>query len=144
MILLFSFFGLFGQNKKNEARNVVELKSGQIWKYNTRKGEEKSRVIILKVEDYEKRGQVVHIAVNGIKIKNENIEGGILREIGHLPFDKEALKNSLTELESTTTKLPEFMDGYLQWKEAFDKEKGGIFTIQLSEAVDFVDKAMNE
>ncbi|WP_299124397.1 hypothetical protein [uncultured Winogradskyella sp.] len=141
MILLFSFFGLFGQSKKNE--NTSELKSGQIWKYNTRKGEEKSRIVILKVEDYGKRGEIVHIAVNGLKIKNKHIEGGISKEIGHLPFDKEAIIKSLTELESTTDELPDFMDGYLQWKEAFDSGKGGVFTIEVKEAVDFVDQSMN-
>jgi len=144
MILLFSFFGLFGQNKKSESKNTIELKSGQVWKYNTRKGEEKSRVIILKVEDYQKRGQIVHIAVNGLKIKNKHIEGGISKEIGHLPFDQETIEKSLTELESTTDELPDFMDGYLQWKEAFDNEKGGVFTIDIKEAVDFVDKSMNK
>ena len=143
MIILFSFFGLFGQSKKNENQTKTELKSGQIWQYETRKGEEKSRVVILKVEDYGKRGQIVHIAVNGLKIKNQHIEGGISKEIGHLPFDKQTLIESLTELENTTKKLPEFMDGYLQWKEAFDSEKGGVFTIAVKEAVDFVDKSMN-
>ena len=52
VILLFSFFGLFGQNKNDKSLKTHKLKSGQIWKYNTRKGEEKSRVVILKVEDY--------------------------------------------------------------------------------------------
>jgi len=144
MILLFSFFGLFGQSKKNENQNTSELKSGQIWKYNTRKGEEKSRIVILKVEDYGKRGEIIHIAVNGLKIKNEHIEGGISKEIGHLPFDKETIIKSLTELESTTDELPAFMDGYLQWRDAFDSEKGGVFTIEVKEAVDFVDQSMNK
>ena len=143
MILLFSFLGLFGQNKKNENQKSAELKSGQIWTYNTRKGEEQSRVLILKIEDYGERGKVVHVAVNGLKIKNRHLEGGISKEIGHLPFNLEALKNSLIALENTTNKLPDFMEGYLQWKEAFDNEKGGVFTIEVSEAIDFVDKTMN-
>ena len=144
MILLFSFFGLFGQNRKNESQNTPELKSGQIWEYNTRSGEEASRVIILKVEDHGKRGKVVHIAVHGLKIKNIHIDGGISKEIGHLPFDKESLLKSLTKLESTNNELPNFMEGYLQWIEAFDSEKGGVFTIEVREAVDFVDKSMDK
>ncbi len=144
MILLFSFLGLFGQSKKIENQNTTELKSGQIWKYNTRKGEEKSRVVILKVEDYGKRGQIVHISVNGVRIKNEHIEGGISKEIEHLPFDNETIIKSLTELESKTENLPDFMDGYLQWKEAFISEKGGVFTIEVKEAIDFVEKSMNK
>jgi hypothetical protein len=144
MIFLFSFFGLFGQSQKNENLDKTELKSGQIWKYNTRKGEEKSRVVILKVEDYGIRGEIVHVAVNGLKIKNKHIDGGISKEIGHLPFDKETILKSLTELEKTTNELPDFIDGYLQWKEAFDSEKGGVFTIEIKGAIDFVDRTMNK
>ncbi len=143
MILLFSFFGLFGQNKGDESLKKPELKSGQIWKYNTRKGEEKSRVVILKVEDYGQKGQVVHIAVNELKIKNEQIDGGFSKDIGHLPFNKESLLKSLTKLEGTIDKLPEYMDGYLQWKEAFDNGEGGVFTIQVKEVVEFLEKSMN-
>lgn len=143
MIVLFSFFGLFGQNEDGKKLKTPQLKSGQIWKYNTRKGEVKSRVVILKVEDYGKKGKVVHIAVNGLRIKNEHIEGGFSKDIGHLPFDKESLLKSLTELESTTDNLPEFMDGYLQWKEAFDNGEGGVFTIEVKEVVDFIEQSMN-
>ena len=143
MILLFSFFGLFGQNKKNESEDKIDLKSGQIWRYNTRKGEENSRVVILRVEDYGIRGEVVHIAVNGVNIKNELIEGGISSELAHLPFNSKSILKSLVKLETTTENLPEYMDGYLQWKEAFDSEKGGVFIFEIKEAVDFVDKTMN-
>lgn len=143
VILLFSFFGLFGQNKNDKSLKTHELKSGQIWKYNTRKGEEKSRVVILKVEDYGRKGQVVHIAVNQLKIKNQQIEEGYSKDIGHLPFNKESLLKSLTKLEGTIDKLPEYMDGYLQWKEAFDNGEGGVFTIEVKDVVDFIEKSMN-
>lgn len=143
VILLFSFFGLFGQNKNDKSLKTHKLKSGQIWKYNTRKGEEKSRVVILKVEDYGRKGQVVHIAVNQLKIKNQQIEGGYSKDIGHLPFNKESLLKSLTKLEGTIDKLPEYMDGYPQWKEAFNNGEGGVFTIEVKDVVDFIQKSMN-
>lgn len=139
MILLFSFFGVFGQNK-----STIELKSGQVWKYHTRKGEEKSRVIVLKVEDYKERGQVIHIAIHGLKIKNEHIKGGVTSEIKHLPFDRKTIEKSLIELDSTIDKLPNFMDGYLQWKEAFDNQKGGVFTMSIKEVINFVDTSINQ
>lgn len=47
-----------------------KLKSGQIWEYNTRSGEENSRIIILKVEQSNKGEIIVHIAVNNTNIKN--------------------------------------------------------------------------
>ena len=140
MILLFSFFGLFGQNKKNENQETAELKSGQIWKYNTRKGEEQSRVIILKIEDYGKRGKVIHIAVNGLKIKNKHVEGGISREFQHLPFREEEIIKSLSKLETTLDKLPDFKEGYDMWKEAWENGTGGVFTITVKEVVELAEK----
>ncbi|SNR34654.1 hypothetical protein [Lutibacter flavus] len=146
MILLFSLFGLFGQNKKKSEINLknFELKSGQIWKYNTRKGEEKSRIIILRVEKYDKGEIVVHIAVKGLKIENSQKESGISEEIGHLPFSNESIIKSLTELESSNNDLPDYLDGYNEWKKAFDSGKGGMFTISINEAVDFVEQSMNQ
>ena len=145
MVLLFSFFGLFGQNKKNTEINLEkpELKSGQVWKYNTRKGEEKSRVLILKVEQYDKGETVIHIAVSGLKIKNPQREIGISEEIGHLPFSKESIFKSLIQLESSKNSLPNYLEGYNQWKEAFDSGKGGMFSISVKEAVDYVEQTMN-
>ena len=35
------------------------------------------------------------------------------------------------------------MDGYLQWKEAFDNGEGGVFTIEVKDVVDFIEKSMN-
>ena len=80
--------------------------------------------------------------MKGLKIKIP--EGGTSKEIGHLPFDKETIEKSLTALEGTTDKLPKFMEGYLQWKDAFESEKAGVFTIEIKEAVDFVEKSMNQ
>ena len=146
MILLFSLFGLFGQSKKSTEIDLknFELKSGQIWKYKTRKGEEKSRVIILRVEKYDKGEIVVHIAVEGLKIKNSQKEIGISEEIGHLPFSKESITKSLTELESSNNDLPDYLDGYNEWKNAFDSGKGGMFTISINEAIDYVEQSMNQ
>lgn len=143
-IILFSLFSFCSLGQENKNLNMTELKSGQIWKYNNRKGENKSRVIILKVEDYGKKGQIVHIAVNGLKIKNKNVKGGITREISHLPFDKESIKSSLKELESETDKIPEFIDGYNKWKKAFENDEAGVFTSEIKYAVEFVDKSINK
>lgn len=144
IIFLFSFWGAFGQTNDSNSKttNEIEIKSGQVWKYKNRTGESKSRLVILKVEDYGKRGEIVHIAVYGLKIKG--VKGRVTKEISHLPFDKENLLESLVELESTTDNLPEFKEGYLQWKEAFENEKAGVFTTQVKDAVDFVDKSLNQ
>lgn len=121
-----------------------KYRSGQIWQYETRKGEEQSRVIILKVERSLKEEVVVHIAVLNARIKNPQKEGGISTEIAHLPFSRESMDKSLTKLESSNNELPDYIDGYNQWKKAFETGRGGIFTIGVKEAVDYVEQAMNQ
>ncbi|MBS9773850.1 MAG: hypothetical protein KGV59_01660 [Tenacibaculum sp.] len=104
-----------------------KLKVGQIWKYNTN---DNSTVIILKIES--RRGvDIVHIAVNGLNSKE-------FKNIGHLPFDKNTLIESLTEMISEDNILPDFEEGYNQWNEAFENETGGIFTISIKDAVKFI------
>ncbi len=129
MALLFSFFGLFGN--KTSKQDSATLKPGQVWKYDTLQGNEESRLIILKLEDYGQKGLYAHIAITQLQVNNESSMTGI----SHLPFTQEAVIQSVTELEGTIDPLPEFMEGYLMWKEAFDKEEGGVFTAEVKEVI---------
>jgi hypothetical protein len=119
------------------------FKAGQIWKYTTRPGEEKSTLTVLKVEKYDKAGIVIHVYVNGLKQKNTHVPGGYSDKIGHLPFSKDALLKSVTALVSSGNKLPDYTEGYNIWKEAFDSNKAGVFSITVSEAVEYVEQVMN-
>lgn len=123
--------------------NDETFKAGQIWEYKTRAGEEASRMIILKTEKTD-RDTIIHISVFNAQIKNPHIEGGIAREIGHLPFARAAIEKSVTKLNSSNNPLPKFLDGYLEWKASFNAGEGGIFTISVKEAVAYVEEAMNQ
>ncbi len=110
------------------------IKVGQIWKYHN--GYENSSVIILKIE--ERRGHyIVHIAVKGLPFENT-------QEIGHMPFEKSVFEKSITELISENNQLPDFQEGYQQWNEAFENEKGGVFTIDIKKGVDFIIDIVNK
>ena len=142
---MFGILNLFTGCKKENSGNDFEddkFKVGQIWDYQNRTGEEISKITILKVEKYYGKEIVIHIYVNGLKIKNELRSNGVSDDIGHLPMSKESLNKSVTKLISENNNLPDFKEGYENWKEAFDNKKGGIFTINVSEAVQFVEETM--
>ena len=107
IIGLFMFSKLFSGTDQDD-KYVV----GQIWEYHTRKGEEKSTLIIVGVEKHKKLGTIVNIYVGGLKIKNPNADNGFSDEIQHLPFSKDAIEKSVTKLIGTTKKLPDYKDGY--------------------------------
>jgi hypothetical protein len=104
----------------------LDFTAGQIWKYNNRPGEEDSTLTILDVEEYEKE-EVVHIRIDGIKMTLPN--GTIADHIKHLPFSAMALTGSVTRLIGHTPGLPTFLEGYTQWKNAFDAGKAGYWDL---------------
>lgn len=115
--------------------------AGQVWSYKTRPGEEDSTLIILKTEFYDEVvGNVIHINVTGVSIKNPNVEGEIIDNVPHMPFSEGAITASVVELIDQGVDLPSFEQGYNMWRSA----SGGIFTIQVSEAVEGVELGLNQ
>lgn len=121
-----------------------EYKIGQIWNYQTRNGEEKSKITIVKVSNHEHCGTIVNIAIDNVKIKSSYVEDGYLNAFSHLPFNKEAIDNSVTNLVGTTDDLSESQEGYAEWKEQFDLGKAGIFTGTVAETISILETSMNQ
>ncbi|POY36967.1 hypothetical protein C3K47_07850 [Solitalea longa] len=139
IIGLFMFSKLFSGTEQDD-KFVV----GQVWEYHTRKGEEKSTLTIVGVEKHKKLWTIINIYVGGLKIKNPNADNGLSDEIQHLPFSKEAIDKSVTKLIGTTKKLPDYKDGYDEWRTAFDKGKAGVFSITVMESIDVMEKTLNQ
>ena len=122
-------------------KNDSIYQAGQIWRYKTRPGEEDSTLIIVKTEYYDEViGNVIHISVTGVRIKNPNVEGEIIDKVPHMPFSESAITASVVELIDQGADLPSFEEGYNMWKSA----SGGIFTIQVSEAVEGMELGLNQ
>jgi hypothetical protein len=58
-------------------------------------------------------------------------------------LSKDAVLKSVTTLVSSDNKLPDFREGYNIGKKAFDSNKGGVFSILVSDAVKYVEEVMN-
>ena len=117
---------------------------GQVWTYTTRPGEQASRIIVCRVEADPRLGQIVHIHVKGVRLKNKHAPGGVSDQIGHMPYSGDALRKSVTTLESTNAALPSFEEGYREWRSAFDKGGAGVWTAPVSEAITGMESALNQ
>lgn len=133
-----------GEKSKGTGNTMQPFAAGQVWTYNTRPEEEASRIIICRVEADSKLGQIVHIHVNGVRLKNKHAPGGSSDQIGHMPYSGEALRKSLRNLESTGAALPAFEDGYQEWRGAFVKGKAGVWTAPVSEAIAGIESGLNQ
>jgi hypothetical protein len=119
-------------------------KVGQKWSYKTRPHEEKSYFIVVKVENHPKMGNIVHVAIRDLKMKNPRSPDGVSERVNHMPFAEEAIKKSAIKLLKEKVELPDYEEGYKMWKEAFEAEQAGIYTITLAEAVDVMEATLNQ
>lgn len=134
-IIGFTMFGFF---KKAQAKSPA-YEDGQIWVVQS--GEFKgAKVILAYVENQPSRGEVFHIMIPG---PIENSEGLVTSSISHLPFGKEGLDKSDLKLLHKNADVPDdWREGYEIWNEAASKGEAGIFSVTVSEAIDFAFQQM--
>ena len=118
--------------------------AGQIWKYKTRKGEESSKVSIIRIDNNKVAGTSYHISVDNLQFKNPRIAGGIQRVLSHLPVSVETLDASVTELIATDADpTDEFEEGYKIWSDV-SENGGGVFTVPVARVVELAEEGMSE
>ena len=108
----------------------------QVWQYNTRSGEESSKLTVLKIDELE-NDTIIHIRIDSINIGSGNY-------IGHMPFSAAAIEASVSGFVKHLNELPEFEEGYQQWKQEFDEGKAGYWKITVREAIDAVSKMLTD
>lgn len=101
------------------------FKSGQLWKYKCRAGEERSKLLILFVETINEQN-IVHVT----------IAGGCADNPMHMPFSEEAIRDSVMGLCKDGCPIPDYDEGYLYWKQQYDKGEAGVYKIPVAEALD--------
>lgn len=144
LLLLLSVVLVSASLTADAQQTEAKYKPGQRWSYKTRPGEEDSYLIVLKVDKDAKLGNIIHIALRKLKMKNELSPDGSVREnVNHMPFSQEALDKSGLKLLEEKTDLPDFAEGYQMWREAFDGGRGGVYSITIAEAVNVVETGLN-
>jgi hypothetical protein len=100
----------------------TEYKAGQVWRYKTARGAEESRIIILDVQSQGKKGSLVHIRIENLRVPHC---GGLNLDtaIEHLAVPEKLLRKSTTVLEKEQTSLPgSYFDEYKEWQKNRHKE----------------------
>ena len=121
-----------------------KFKVGQVWKYKTRPNEKNSVFTVAKIENEPKNGNIIHITVTKLKIKNSHAPSGFTDLIGHMPLAESAVAESVIELSNETPNLSSYKEGYQDWREAFDKGQAGIWTSPVSECIAAMEDAINK
>jgi hypothetical protein len=114
-----------------------KYRPGQVWAYENRKSEPLSTFTVLKVWIMKSGASVVHIAIDDVFVTDAN--GGELgTSIPHLPFRRDALDRSVTDLVQESSRIPDFVEEYDDWL----REQGGIFACTVAEALGVMEVAL--
>jgi TonB family protein len=143
LCLLLSLFILSASLTVDAQETEAKYKPGQKWSYKTRPGEEDSYLIVLKVDNDAELGNIIHIALRKLKMKNSRNSEGVSENVNHMPFSQEALEKSGLKLLEEKTDLPDFAEGYEIWREAFDAKRAGVYSITVAEAVTVIETGLN-
>ena len=121
-----------------------EFAQGQVWSYKTRRGEEASTLLINKIDNDANLGEIFHITVSDVRVKNKRVPGELTTELPHFPVARETLEASCVKLIRVAKPNPNYAEGYAQWKRAFDQGRAGIFAVPVSEIVQIVETTVNK
>ncbi len=115
---------------------------GQVWAYHTRLQDSTSTLVVVKTEADDVLGEIVHISLRDVRMRNA-YQATVSLGMAHLPISEEALSRSVTRVLEENAALPEYEDGYHQWREAFDAGQAGIWTVPVAEIVDATESVVN-
>ena len=70
---------------------------------------------------------IVHVAVSEVPVP-----------VGHMPFSEAAIDRSVQNLIRTDPVPEDALEGYQEWRAAFDKGQAGVFTVSVPEVLKVV------
>lgn len=111
-----------------------DIEPGQVWTYKDA-APPSSRVIVGRIDKELDGTTIVSISVTDAPIRTKEAP---FQTISHLPFAEHVLQQSLQQKVGHTSVSSGFAEGYRLWREAYDNGEGGVFTISVAQAVQYV------
>ena len=121
-----------------------QFSEGQIWNYRTRSEEAASTFLINKIEVETELGEVYHISVFSVQVKNQHAPGSVSTELPHIPVSRTTLELSVTTLVGQSPANPDYVEGYATWREAYQAGSAGTFTVPVAEIIGFIESTLNQ
>lgn len=117
--------------------------AGQLWTYRTRPGEEASRVAIRTMVREPEDGEVFHISILDVKLRNHRVPGGAQPAMNHAAVLRTTLDASLLAQDGTANEGDEaWRDGYAVWRQAYDNGDAGVFELPVAEILGYIEKVV--
>jgi hypothetical protein len=116
---------------------------GGEYSFTGRTADPQPRFLVLHVDSHPSLGNIVHVAISGIALKNPRATRGVADHVQHLPVAEASLDASGAKLIRSGCPLPDFQDAYMTWRKPFDQGKAGIWTKPLAECLEGMEQGLN-
>jgi hypothetical protein len=116
---------------------------GDVWEYQTRRGEKHSRITILRIDESPELGTIVHVGVDNVRLANCH-RGPDPDSVPHMPFARKALEGSVAKKVASDQPLPDYEEGYREWREAYEQKHAGIYVVSVADAVSVAEKTFQK
>jgi hypothetical protein len=113
----------------------------EVWTYETRPGEEASRLYVCRIENYLADGKIYHVYIDGLQIPNPHAKGEedkIMPVLTHLPLTEKAFRASVRERVGDDAPMPPYEKGFERWSSAFRNNKASAFDVPVKVCLDRV------
>jgi hypothetical protein len=117
----------------------LDYAEGQVWTYDHRPGEDGSRVVIRKIGVEPEDGEVFHVSILGVKLRNHRVPGGAQPAMHHAAVLRTTLDKSLRELTLTSDEDTTWENGYAVWRQAYDNGDAGVFELSVAEILGYIE-----
>jgi hypothetical protein len=115
---------------------------GQAWTYRTRPGEEASRVMIRRVDIEPEDGEVFHVSILDVKLRNHKVPGGSQPAMHHAAVLRGTLDASLLQADGDADTDETWLNGYDVWRQAYDNGDAGVFDLTVAEILGYIEKVV--
>lgn len=133
--LSFAFYQWSVERRPGTAERPDGYRAGQVWAILTPPDQPDARVTVLRVDNHERLGTVVHIMLSGVELPNGS------RVVEHMPLSLSAMNQTVTKLIRENEPVNADVEGYRQWRRAVDSGKGGVFTEPVALSFQMVQEA---
>lgn len=126
----------------SESSPIPEYAAGQLWRCNGRNGSEAPLVLINRVDQHPHGGEIYHVSIAGVRIRNPSEPSGFTNALPHVPIIRQTFERSGAEFVRLQAPNPAYLAGYAQWKREFDAGNAGSFGVEMAEVLNFIERAL--
>jgi len=117
--------------------------AGQLWRCAGRSPDETPTVLINQVDQHPQGGQIYHVTLDGLRLRNPRVPGGLTSRLPHVPIIAQGLDASAPVFVGEQAPDPAFREGYALWKKDFDAQRAGSFGVSVAQVLDIIERGMN-